>query len=524
MPEKKLLTVLALASLASIAYATGSFEYLERVVNSASKEEVGSKEVGSKRKNSVLNGGTEDKQCFELIGSLTLREALETVASVSGLALVIDSDAKTELEKKLYLNVRARNLETLLRAIERQADVWITENPLSKTLEVRKYKWITAYPDLEGATTFSLVAGAAGGVAGGTQEDGGEGTGGEGGGGSGFSYSLRNQDAKLLLGVLSALNVPAYPFMSGFVKMKVSPSQYVAVKQIMDSLKKHSEVVIGEVKIYKVELSENDRLGINWRAILKDFRVGSITQAEVSVNLTPFTTSDTPVSVALLNGEGQEQALLQVLSRFGDVKMVNTWLFEGKTGTIIPFGSYKEEPYVTYTVVEGEQTTQVVPQVEYKYAGFMGNVFVAKQKERYYVELALNLSDVYGYFTLSTSQFTQQIPKVQSNQLRIATYLPRLNTTLLLTGFKLKSFNNQEQKVPFLGDLPLIGNLFKSTDKTTTTSEFVILVSLYKFGEDFLSGSDRDGLKKSIFETKRKIEEFENPPPKEVPFEVMISF
>ena len=257
-------------------------------------------------------------------------------------------------------------------------------------------------------------------------------------------------------------------------------------------------------------MNDRNRWGINWNAFFKGFRVGQITQASLSVNLTPFSSTENPVQVALLDRNGNQNALIQFLKQYGNVKMVNTWIFEGKTGTIIPFGSYKEEPYITYQVIQGDTSTQVIPQIEYKYAGFMGNIYVAKQKKRYFVELALNLSDIYGYFTLSSGNFTEEIPKMQANTMKISTYIPHLNTTLLLTGFKLKSIENYEKKVPFLGDIPLIGNLFKSSDKQVVNSEFVILISLYKFKREMLPKSNPTEIEKNINNYQRQINQIQN--------------
>ena len=192
------------------------------------------------------------------------------------------------------------------------------------------------------------------------------------------------------------------------------------------------------------------------------------------------------MQVSLLNGQGQTEALLQLLSHYGNAKVVNTWVFQGRTGTIIPFGSYKEEPYITYQVVQTDQSTQVVPIVAYKYAGFFGDIYITKQRNRYFTEIALNLSDIYGYFTLQTQQFTEQIPKLQTNQLKIATYLPDINNvSLLITGFKMKTLSDTEQKLPFLGDIPLIGNLFKSKVKTKTDAEFIVLITLRKYTKNY---------------------------------------
>lgn len=482
---------------------------------------------------------------YEIYGYATINDVLGIFQNL-GYSIIYDSDALEEdiPNKRLFWNIRTNDINEILKAIQTQANVWVIQNPLTKTIEVKKYRWLTIEPDLEGTTAFSLSAGNGGGIGGNSNSNSGSssannqsgantetGTTASSGGvsGTGFQYSIRNQDVKLFLSVLSSLNIPAYPFSAGFVKLKVSPSQYEAVKTIMNELKKHSEVIIGKVEILKVDLNNRNRWGINWSAFFKGFRVGQIKEASLSLNLTPFSTSENPVQVALLDKNGNTDALIQFLKQYGNVKAVNTWIFEGKTGTIIPFGSYKEEPYLTYQVVQGETATQVVPQVEYKYAGFMGNIYVAKQKNRYFVELALSLSDIYGYFTLTTQQFTEQIPKLQANEMKISTYIPHLNTTLLLTGFKLKSIQNTEEKVPFLGDIPLIGNLFKSSDKQVVNSEFVILVSLYKFTKNMEIKSSPEKIEKSIRTYKKEVQQIDDygkEKKKKIipPYEVIYSF
>jgi hypothetical protein len=438
---------------------------------------------------------------IEIKGTMTLRKVLNLIADTYGYSANIKSDAVDFLDKEYKFNLKG-DFDSVLNALQRLSDLWIYYNPINNAIEVKRYRWFTIETDLEGITKFSLAAGGStqigegGGGSGGSGSSGGGGggsegasggsSGGGGGGTTGFMYSIQNEDYKTLLGVLSGLNVKIVPFMEGILKVKATPSQYETIRNIFTTLRKYREIVIGKVSIIRVDLNKNLKTGIDWDAIFSGFKVGSIKHLAINVNLSQFAQDETPVQLSLINSKGDTKALLQLLDKYGNAKVVNTWIFEGKTGTIIPFGSYKEEPYITFQVVEGQSSTQVVPVVAYKYAGFFGNIFITKQSDKYFTEIALNLSDIYGYFDFKTKYFEEQIPKLQTNQLKVATYLPDIdNITLLLTGFKIKTTSNNQIKVPFLGDIPLIGNIFKSTVKTKTDAEFIVLISLKKYNKEF---------------------------------------
>lgn len=49
--------------------------------------------------------------------------------------------------------------------------------------------------------------------------------------------------------------------------------------------------------------------------------------------------------------------------------------------------------------------------------------------------------------------------------------------TVVLGGIFKNTLNNQVTKVPFLGDLPYVGNLFKKTDKTNQKNELLIFIT-----------------------------------------------
>jgi type IV pilus assembly protein PilQ len=49
--------------------------------------------------------------------------------------------------------------------------------------------------------------------------------------------------------------------------------------------------------------------------------------------------------------------------------------------------------------------------------------------------------------------------------------------TLVIGGIYSNSLQNQDEKIPLLGDLPVIGNLFKHQQKTTARREVLIFIT-----------------------------------------------
>ena len=49
--------------------------------------------------------------------------------------------------------------------------------------------------------------------------------------------------------------------------------------------------------------------------------------------------------------------------------------------------------------------------------------------------------------------------------------------TLILSGVLSKSDTKKETKIPILGSIPIVGNLFSSKSSTADNSELVIMVS-----------------------------------------------
>src|SRR5690606_38752909 len=76
----------------------------------------------------------------------------------------------------------------------------------------------------------------------------------------------------------------------------------------------------------------------------------------------------------------------------------------------------------------------------------------------------------------SIGELTSDGPAINTNELQ-TNVLVNDGETVVLGGIFDDFKSNQYQKVPFLGDLPVIGNLFKNNSKVSEQAELLIFVT-----------------------------------------------
>ena len=84
--------------------------------------------------------------------------------------------------------------------------------------------------------------------------------------------------------------------------------------------------------------------------------------------------------------------------------------------------------------------------------------------------------DVFTVGTSSTNEGRIALPRVSSSTLA-TTVLLTGGQTAVLGGLKTKNETETETKLPFLGDIPILGHLFKNTTRQETTSTLLVFIT-----------------------------------------------
>lgn len=253
--------------------------------------------------------------------------------------------------------------------------------------------------------------------------------------------------------------------------------------------------VILEAKILEVTLSDGYQQGINWSKMFSSngnsytIGAGSIVK-DAAGNILPAALPGLDSIGALLGGQsnvvissGSFEAVLSFMGTQGDLNVLSSPRVTASNNqkAVIKVGS--DEYYVTdlSSVVGNGDNSNVAPEVELTpfFSGIsldvtpqiddQGNVFLHVHPAVIEVEQQSKEID-YGETKII-------LPLARSTIRESDSIIRAQDGDVVVIGGLMKSNNiNQVSKVPFLGDIPALGHLFRNTSKITQKTELVILL------------------------------------------------
>jgi len=306
------------------------------------------------------------------------------------------------------------------------------------------------------------------------------------------TIALKFLDAKTLLSVLTNMS-----------------SEYgnIAVNAKTNSLticdtRERLEKILGEIKkadktppqimieavICEVQLDNDTEIGINWD-ILSDKlydvsyrqKLGSRLKmvSATSDNLAETTAFDTISDTGIEGGyfaliSGTIRHTVHLLQEKKNVEILASPRVMVVSGSSASIETVTELPYreVTETSAGGSLSS-----TDFKLVGVKLNVTPVVTEE------GDILVTVQPEQSVNTGQFgtTSEIPIIDTRKAK-TTLLLKDGQVVVVGGLRRKEITDQVNQVPILGDLPLVGALFRNTEKSVTTSELLVFLSphIYK--------------------------------------------
>jgi len=249
-----------------------------------------------------------------------------------------------------------------------------------------------------------------------------------------------------------------------------TPAQYQLVLRMLKELDKPPKQVLIEATILELTLKDELKLGLKWylenRLTKGNYTLEQIFGVPTSSGFTFTFLTDSQRFNLLINAFASK-GLTNILST-PRLMVLDNQAANIQVGTDIP-------------VVTGEVTTAqaagaepgVVRSIQYRNTGVILNV-----KPTIYTEGLLQLE-----ITQEVSEMGASPPGISSPTILVR----KINTnviagdgqTIVLGGLISNTQGKEESKVPFLGDIPLLGNLFKSQSKEERKTELIVLLTPY---------------------------------------------
>jgi len=280
--------------------------------------------------------------------------------------------------------------------------------------------------------------------------------------------------------------------LTGTIMVTATKKNMHKVEQYLNTLKNvMGRQVLIEAKVIEVSLSDSLRYGIDW-TFLREWSHGTHNWS-IGGSTTDFTSvipANTPFSdfrFSLTTTAIKDfSAVIKALSQFGDVRTLSNpriSIMNGQTslltvGRNFSFISKAESnvttsgtgsPIVTYTVETSNLLSGLI----------IGIVPYIDDKGEISLTITPVISNLLGItektFGSAGAQTIIQLPTVDLRELS-TTVKVKDGELVIIGGLIKREENLTENKTPILGDIPILGNLFKSHDRVQTNTELVILL------------------------------------------------
>jgi len=317
---------------------------------------------------------------------------------------------------------------------------------------------------------------------------------------------------KMIIGEEEGRKVVTNP-LSGTVLVRAMPRELMDVEQYLDTLQNAvSRQVIIEAKILEVELNDGFQTGVNWNALIEDgnrqikigqvgggtiFQDGVSELAGALVPLQNLGLTNTATGFggvfALQAHVGDFNTLIELLKTQGNVQVLSSPRVStvNNQKAIIKVGT--DEYFVTDIDVETDTTSgvsnrstdvqltpffsgvalDVTPQIDSD-GNITLHVHPAISEVR---EDSKNIGVLSAQVSDDSSDKEFRVPLAKSTIRESDTIIRAENAQVVVIGGLMQDLvRDSVASTPFLGDLPVLGHMFRHTRKVSTKTELVILL------------------------------------------------
>jgi len=271
--------------------------------------------------------------------------------------------------------------------------------------------------------------------------------------------------------------------LTGTVMVTASKNDLKRVEDFFDSLKTvlNRQVLI-EARIVEVQLSEGLKYGIDWTAVGK--WLGSGTTTFGTDLFTSVVSSGEPSFQFTLTGNDNITLLLQALEQQGNVKTLSNPRVNIMNGQTAMLSVGRNTTFISRvestTTTDVSSTTTFTVDTSSILSGIMFGLVPYINGDR---EITLTITPIITNLVdleakqigSGTNSVEIKLPTVDLREM--STTVKVLNGQLVVIGGLIdRKETVNENKVPVLGNIPLIGSLFKSVDKSYENKELVIML------------------------------------------------
>ena len=264
-----------------------------------------------------------------------------------------------------------------------------------------------------------------------------------------------------------------------------------------------NKMIYMDVRITEFNTDKLQQLGINWSdsvagptaGIVVDGPTNSVFRAQPDETLTPSLSGNLPLAtngtLGFFGLASEINSRINLLASTGDAVILAEPKLSARSGGKAEFLAGGEIPVVTTGTLGSSN-------VEYKEFGIKLNIEpLVDDFDNILANISTEVSAV------DRSNAVGDIPAFISR--KTATQITMKNKeTLVMSGLVDRDIGKSVEKIPYLGDIPIIGSLFRSTNFNNNKTELVIFVSPTVYDAQSQFNQDRLQHREDLLERFKK--------------------
>jgi general secretion pathway protein D len=257
------------------------------------------------------------------------------------------------------------------------------------------------------------------------------------------------------------------------------PAEWERLLPLIRQMDKEARQVMIEMTIAEVTLDDNDEFGVNWFAKNGFGKFGG----KLNFGTLPAAASGGPGLSYLLDVAGESRALLKAFGENSRVSILSTPRLMVKSGEEASIDVGTEVPTITARQTSPQQvegSTGLLQSIQYRKTGIILSVKpTVYSDDRVDIELSQEVSEA---LPLSDGDTTGS-PSIFNRSVKTSLSL-RDGGSIVLGGLMSNRQTNSDSGIPYLKQVPVLGNLFKSQSRKKNKTELVIMIVPYIVGSD----------------------------------------
>ena len=338
-----------------------------------------------------------------------------------------------------------------------------------------------------------------------------------------FSYQVQNTDAQALAATLEKVmgvaaqpprppGTPAPAAPVGPVRVVVDPGtntiifqgsseDYGQIRNLLELLDRPAKEALIEVTVAEVSLTDASQLGIEW--LIREARLGGSDFTASGGTLGGLGIGTAGFNLRVFTSPGDTRLLLNALASSNRATILSNPRVVARNGETATIQVGEEVPIITsqQTTPTTGGTGSILQSVQYRNTGVILKVRpVIHSNNQINLEVSQEVSAAQ-----STTTGVDTSPTFQTRKLDTKLSL-RDGSTVLLGGLISSTSTEGDAGIPWLKDIPFLGQLFRTNTKTSARRELLVIITPYIIATDSDAQAVTEAFKKQLGEWARSVQ------------------